>query len=281
MGSPQPVDDRLVVLVTMVSMYFGLAVAQRADTMKGYWYDRVQVSIYLRDHCSTRCSSGGATEEQKDTLRTRQALPVKQVFFESRRSLSAVPGAVPQQPAGREHRGRRHPRVVRVQLEDPSSSPSSSPSSGAPGVRPSRPERVLNRFFTVINYITSSPSCSGGTHGLRGRAAHGDDDPTIGLQQTSRDRHHAARGNFTIRLPFVIERSSPPSSVPARLRCSSRRSTSSTGSQPVVLDQALIGDWTSSPSPTDAPRARPWRSSPRRSRSGAICGSDLPAVAVR
>ena len=39
-----------VVLVTMVSMFLlglGLLAQRQADTMKGYWYDRIQVSIYL------------------------------------------------------------------------------------------------------------------------------------------------------------------------------------------------------------------------------------------
>ena len=39
-----------VVLVTMVSMFLlglGMLAQRQADTMKGYWYDRIQVSIYL------------------------------------------------------------------------------------------------------------------------------------------------------------------------------------------------------------------------------------------
>ena len=39
-----------VVLVTMVSMYLlglGLLAQRQADTFKGYWYDRVQVTIFL------------------------------------------------------------------------------------------------------------------------------------------------------------------------------------------------------------------------------------------
>ncbi len=39
-----------VVLVTMVSIFLlglGLLAQRQADTMKGYWYDRIQISIYL------------------------------------------------------------------------------------------------------------------------------------------------------------------------------------------------------------------------------------------
>ena len=46
-----------VVLVTMVSMYLlglGLLAQRQADTMKGYWYDRIQVSIFLCTEDSAR-----------------------------------------------------------------------------------------------------------------------------------------------------------------------------------------------------------------------------------
>ena len=39
-----------VILVTMISMYLlglGLLAQRQVDTMKDYWYDRVQVSIFL------------------------------------------------------------------------------------------------------------------------------------------------------------------------------------------------------------------------------------------
>ena len=39
-----------VVLVTMVSIFLlglGLLAQRQADTMKGYWYDRIQVTIFL------------------------------------------------------------------------------------------------------------------------------------------------------------------------------------------------------------------------------------------
>ena len=39
-----------VMLVTMVSLYllgFGLLAQRQVDTLKDYWYDRIQVSIFL------------------------------------------------------------------------------------------------------------------------------------------------------------------------------------------------------------------------------------------
>ena len=52
-----------VILVTMVSMYLlglGLLAQRQVDTMKDYWYDRVQVSIFLCTDKSSQpnCASG-------------------------------------------------------------------------------------------------------------------------------------------------------------------------------------------------------------------------------
>ena len=58
-----------VVLVTMVSMFLlglGLLAQRQADTMKGYWYDRIQVSIYLctADSRQPNCENTAVTEAQ-------------------------------------------------------------------------------------------------------------------------------------------------------------------------------------------------------------------------
>ena len=56
-----------VVLVTMVSMFLlglGLLAQRQADTMKGYWYDRIQVSIYLctENSLQPNCEGRAVTE---------------------------------------------------------------------------------------------------------------------------------------------------------------------------------------------------------------------------
>ena len=80
-----------VVLVTMVSLYLlglGLLAQRQADAMKGYWYDRVQVSIFLCSNGTRQANCGGmpVTEDQKATIKAQldEMKPlVKQVFFES------------------------------------------------------------------------------------------------------------------------------------------------------------------------------------------------------
>ncbi|WP_432482526.1 permease-like cell division protein FtsX [Kineococcus esterisolvens] len=79
-----------VVLVTMVSLFFlglGLLVQQQVSILKGDWYDRVQVSIFLCGEQSPAevCPAGAITSEQRDALRDQlNASPlVDQVFYES------------------------------------------------------------------------------------------------------------------------------------------------------------------------------------------------------
>lgn len=79
-----------VVLVTMVSLFFfgaGLLVQQQVSILKGDWYDRVQVSIFLcgNDSPADSCPGGAITSAQRDTLQNElQSSPlVSQVFYES------------------------------------------------------------------------------------------------------------------------------------------------------------------------------------------------------
>ncbi|MGI4895452.1 MAG: permease-like cell division protein FtsX [Janthinobacterium lividum] len=79
-----------VILVTMVSLFFfgaGLLVQQQVSILKGDWYDRVQVSIFLcgAESSATECPGGAVTDEQRDTVRDQlQASPlVAEVFYES------------------------------------------------------------------------------------------------------------------------------------------------------------------------------------------------------
>lgn len=83
-----------VVLVTVVSLFLlglGFLAQRQVETMKDYWYDRVQVSIFLcgQDSDSASCSEGEVTQAQKDQIRANLASPqlsvyVRQVYFESK-----------------------------------------------------------------------------------------------------------------------------------------------------------------------------------------------------
>ncbi|MDO5504390.1 MAG: permease-like cell division protein FtsX [Actinomycetia bacterium] len=206
-----------VILVTMVSMYLlglGLLAQRQADTMKGYWYDRVQVSIYLCTEHSPypNCTSGAVTEEQKETLRTQlTALPeVQEVFYESEQeAFDRFEEQFRNSPLVGNLEVGDIPQSYRVQLKDPTMFPVVvSQFDGAPGVAVVQDqERVLNRFFTVINYITLFAVLLAA---LMVFAAVLLMATTIRQSAFSRRREIGimrlvGASNFTIRLPFIVE----------------------------------------------------------------------------
>lgn len=83
-----------VVLVTTVSLLLlgvGILAQKQVDSMKNYWYDRVQVSIFLcgKDSDAPSCADGEVTQAQTDAIRAELGAPtlapyIEQVFFESK-----------------------------------------------------------------------------------------------------------------------------------------------------------------------------------------------------
>ncbi len=153
-----------VILVTMVSVFLlglGLLAQRQADTMKGYWYERIQVSIFLCSQTSTQptCQGKAVTQAQKDTLHAqlRDMPEVKAVYEENAQQAydrfkeqfrnSPIVGSVQVGDI---------PESFRIQLKDPTRyAVVSSQFDGAPGVALVQDqESVLKRFFTIINGIT-------------------------------------------------------------------------------------------------------------------------------
>lgn len=155
-----------VVLVSMVSLLFlgaGLLAQRQVDVAKGYWYDKVQVSVFLCTESSgdvPSCADGAATDQQraqiKSDLESLRPL-VKQVYFEDseqayRRfqqqfrnspNLSAVtPGSIP--------------AAYRVKLSDPGRvGEIVSALQGAPGVEAvSDQRRALKTFFDILRMLS-------------------------------------------------------------------------------------------------------------------------------
>lgn len=80
-----------VVLTTTVSLLLvgsGLLIQRQVDIMKGYWYDKVEVTVFLCSANSSSANCGGkdVTQAQRDQLSADlHATPlVEQVFYESK-----------------------------------------------------------------------------------------------------------------------------------------------------------------------------------------------------
>ncbi|WP_019878196.1 permease-like cell division protein FtsX [Sporichthya polymorpha] len=208
-----------VVITTAVSLaLFGLAMltGKQVDTMKDYWYDKVEVTLFLclpTDTNAASCKSGAATEEQKSAISAdlNKLKPlVEDVYFETkpeayerfkeRFSGSAIaenitPDALPES--------------YRVKLSDPTKYDIIfSAFNGRPGVYQVQDQRtVLEPFFRVLRAVSIGALLLAGI--ILGAALLLIIN-TIRLSAYSRRRETGimrlvGASNFYIRLPFILE----------------------------------------------------------------------------
>ena len=83
----------LTVMISLGAAGAGILVSKQVDVMKGYWYDKVEVTVYLCGSTSTaaNCAGKEVTQEQRDQLNSDLAKSpqVKQVFYESKQQAYA------------------------------------------------------------------------------------------------------------------------------------------------------------------------------------------------
>jgi cell division transport system permease protein len=157
-----------VVLVTLVSLTFvGLALLfqSQVDLMKGYWYDKVQVSIFLcaKDSVATTCPAGEVTEAEKQKIEAdlhsdTLAPYVEKVYYESKaeaydrfkQQFSDSPAIVDNVTQ------EQMPESFRVKLVDPEEyEVISQYFAGRDGVEEVEDQReLLDTFFAVLNALT-------------------------------------------------------------------------------------------------------------------------------
>jgi cell division transport system permease protein len=199
-----------VVLVTMVSLVFlgmGLLAQRQVDTLKGYWYDRVQVSIFLCTPDTTDVAScaGGAASEL-DSLKPL----VQEYWYESNEEAyqrfreqfrnSPVLDNIPQESI---------PESFRVQLSDPTKyEVVASAFEGAPGVESVEDQReVVDKLFTFLNAVSISAVALAAAMVVCAVLLI---STTIRLTAWSRRRETnimrlVGASAFTIHIPFIVE----------------------------------------------------------------------------
>ena len=155
-----------VVLVTMISMYLlgvGVLAQRQVAVMKGYWYDRVQVSIYLCTDTSSQpnCSEGAATDEQKETIEAQleESRPlVENVYYESEQeAFDRFKEDYENSPLSKNIEVGDIPPSYRVQLSEPEQYETiASAFENAPGVA-SVPDlrSVFSKLFQAINIASA------------------------------------------------------------------------------------------------------------------------------
>ena len=207
-----------VILVTMISLYLlgvGLLAQRQVDQMKGYWYDRVQVSVYMCTDTSSQpnCTEGAATDDQKESVAAQldEMKPlVKDVYYESEsEAYKRFKQDYKNSPLAGNIRVGDIPPSYRVQLSDPEQFETvASAFEGAPGVAsvPNLRE-VFAPLFRAINIITAV---------MIGLAALTLVSAVLLMATTIRQAAFTRRreiaimklvgaSNRTIRTPFIIE----------------------------------------------------------------------------
>ncbi len=155
-----------VVLVTMVSMFFlglGLLAQKQVTLAKGYWYDKVEVSVFLctKDSTATAsCADGAATPAQtaqvRSDLNSMKPL-VEQVYYESPdQAYERFKKQFKNSPYLSDVTAASMPASFRVKLSDPNRYDEVVAAiDGSPGVEAISDQRkVLDTFFKMLNVLS-------------------------------------------------------------------------------------------------------------------------------
>ena len=152
-----------VIVTTAISLSLlgiGLLSNAQVNAMKDYWYDKIEVSVYLCGSLSESpsCAGGVITPEQRMSIKTDlDALPVVQsVFYESQSEAYArfqerfKDSAIAQNVTADQL-----PESFRVKLTDPTQyAVVVSAFSGRPGVDVVQDQRtILEKFFKLLNVL--------------------------------------------------------------------------------------------------------------------------------
>lgn len=152
-----------VIVTTAISLAFfgfGLLFNRQVNTMKDFWYDKVEVSVFLcgQDSEAPSCAGGEVTQTQRDQIEhDLRAMPeVKNVFYESKQQAytrfkqqfkdSAIADNVTAD---------QMPESFRVKLKNPQQFPIVATAfAGRDGVEQVQDQKaLLEKFFRVLNAL--------------------------------------------------------------------------------------------------------------------------------
>jgi cell division transport system permease protein len=205
----------LVALATITLVGLGWLAQRQVDASKDYWYDKVEVSIFLCGSVSSvaSCSDGEVTQAQKDQIQQQldSLKPlVEKVFFESKQQAfdrftqqfkgsAIVKGVTADQM----------PESYRVKLSNPKKfDVIASSFSGAPGVELVQDQReLLKPLFDIIRYLTYGALVFAGIMVVLYLLIN---TTMIRLSAYTRRRETGimrlvGASNFTIQMPFILE----------------------------------------------------------------------------
>ena len=152
-----------VIVTTAISLSLlgiGLLSNSQVNAMKDYWYDKIEVSVYLCGSLSESpsCVGGVVNEEQRLGIkRDLEALPVVQsVFYESQsEAYTRFQERFKDSAIAQNVTADQLPESFRVKLSDPTQyAVVVSAFSGRPGVDVVQDQRsILEKFFKLLNVL--------------------------------------------------------------------------------------------------------------------------------
>ena len=152
-----------MVITTAVSLGFlGTAVLfnQQVSVMKDFWYDKVEVSVFLcgADSEGASCANGEVTQDQRESIRADlDAMPqVQRIYYESKqKAYSRFKEQFKNSAIVDNVSADQMPESFRVKLVDPEQFPIiASAFIGRDGVEQVQDQKaLLERFFKVLKWV--------------------------------------------------------------------------------------------------------------------------------
>jgi cell division transport system permease protein len=204
----------ITVAISLTLLGIGLLANSQVRVMKDYWYDKIEVSVFL---CGTlsespSCASGPVSQEQRDQIKLDiEALPVVDtVYYESQAEAftrfqerfkdSAIAQNVTQDQL---------PESYRVKLKDPTQfAVMQSAFAGRPGVDSVQDQRsILEKFFKLLSVLRDGALAIGLASVLTAALLISN---TLRIAAFNRRRETGVMklvgaSSFSIQLPFLLE----------------------------------------------------------------------------
>ena len=204
----------ITVAISLSLLGVGLLANSQVRVMKDYWYDKIEVSIFLCSSLSegSSCAKGVITQEQKIGIqRDLQTLPVVQeVFYESqseayKRFQERFKGSAIAQNVTPD----QLPESFRIKLKDPTKfAVIESAFAGRPGVDVVQDQQaILEKFFRLLGVLRNGALVIGAASVLTAALLISN---TLRLAAFNRRRETevmklVGASSFSIQLPFLLE----------------------------------------------------------------------------
>ena len=152
-----------VIVTTAVSLAFfgfGLLFNRQVDEMKDFWYDKVEVSVFLcgQDSDAPSCAAGEVSQAQRDQIQgdLRGMPEVANVFYESKQqAYTRFKEQFKESAIADNVTADQMPESFRVKLKNPEEFPIVATAfAGRDGVEQVQDQKaLLEKFFRVLNYL--------------------------------------------------------------------------------------------------------------------------------